>query len=1016
MVRALVAAGFLFCLPAIASQTVTVAQLEQLLKQQESAHKSDSSMAQELSDVVLTERLTAATLQRIRAEVQPGAQTLQALDLLADGSALLAPPAAEIPTDSRPDMAAQRAMFTGAIDYVVKTLHHLPDFLAVRETRSFNDIPNVVGHSGYAPIAPLHLVGTFHRDITYRGGKEVLEREQTAAKSKNDSGPRGLSTWGEFGPVLGIILGDSLKGRVTWERWEQESSGRVAVFHYAVPAAASHYRVDFCCVWHDYDIPVDGNALSYHGTPAYHGDLYLDPKTGAVVRVTLEAELSAEAVIRRAAMWVQYGAIEIGGKDYICPTRSVAISQTMDRPGKVVGGTPPVTRINETTFIGYHRFGSTSRIFAGVPSDLPAPEKAASDANSSVATANTAPAPVTQASEPDGGIAPTSASSANTEAAETRPDAVPPSEEATAQAVPAPARAAVEQSAEPVAESNTPATPVLKTTTREVVVDVVITKNNGDPVDGLSKQDFVVSENGKAQTIDFFEEHTPGEQESNTPPEMPPLPTGAVTNVPPEAAADAVNVLLLDSLNTPPAEQANVQRQIVEFLRKAKPGTRMAVFTLGTKLHFVQGFTSDTSLLAAAVKGDGLRGEKKGLLRSDTAEDESDAARLLMMQASPTAIDALRNANAEARSVDAGAHSAMTFEALTYLAHYLSGVPGRKNLLWFSSSFPVVIFPSEEQSKSIEKDRQLLQRTKQTADLFSASQISVYPIGAEGMMAEHVMEADVAGPAATEGSGHIGSGAGNTMQAYNAEAGQRARVTQAMDQLAASTGGKAFYNTNDLNAAMQKAIDDGAHYYTIGYSPMDKAMDGSFRRIDVRVTAEKYKLAYRHGYNAEEHPATDPDTHVNPLADLLDYGLPGATGILYGVDTRTTDTSEPPAAKEAGGNPALTGPVTRYRVNFTIRASDVELKQDGQGFRSGRLLVGLKAYDRDGKAVNWEASDETLRVKENEFAEALKSGIPVHLAIDLPVNSEEHLVTAVYDWNSGRAGTLEVRLPADSGR
>jgi hypothetical protein len=128
------------------------------------------------------------------------------------------------------------------------------------------------------------------------------------------------------------------------------------------------------------------------------------------------------------------------------------------------------------------------------------------------------------------------------------------------------------------------------------------------------------------------------------------------------------------------------------------------------------------------------------------------------------------------------------------------------------------------------------------------------------------------------------------------------------------------------------------------------------------------------------------------------------------------DTEEASAADRAGANPALQGLLTRCSVDFTIRTSDVEWKQDAQGVRSGRLLIGLKAYDRDGHAVNWEARDESVRVNENEYSAALKSGIPVHLAIDLPANGEEHLVTAVYDWNSGRAGTLELRLVAKNAK
>jgi len=67
-----------------------------------------------------------------------------------------------------------------------------------------------------------------------------------------------------------------------------------------------------------------------------------------------------------------------------------------------------------------------------------------------------------------------------------------------------------------------------------------------------------------------------------------------------------------------------------------------------------------------------------------------------------------------------------------------------------------------------------------------------------------------------------------------------------MEQLASSTGGKAYINTNDLNAAMRHAINDGANYYTLGYSRTEKKMDGSYRQIEVKVAKGKYKLAYRH--------------------------------------------------------------------------------------------------------------------------------------------------------------------------
>ena len=62
--------------------------------------------------------------------------------------------------------------------------------------------------------------------------------------------------------------------------------------------------------------------------------------------------------------------------------------------------------------------------------------------------------------------------------------------------------------------------------------------------------------------------------------------------------------------------------------------------------------------------------------------------------------------------------------------------------------------------------------------------------------------------------------------------------------------------------------------------------------------------------------------------------------------------------------------------------------------------------------MNWEGDDETLDLKDTEYGALAKSGIPVHLMIDIPANVQGHLVTAVYDWNSGKAGTVEVPLSA----
>ncbi len=83
-----------------------------------------------------------------------------------------------------------------------------------------------------------------------------------------------------------------------------------------------------------------------------------------------------------------------------------------------------------------------------------------------------------------------------------------------------------------------------------------------------------------------------------------------------------------------------------------------------------------------------------------------------------------------------------------------------------------------------------------------------------------------------------------------------------------------------------------------------------------------------------------------------------------------------------------------------------------KAIRTCKILIGLKAYDRDGNAVKWVGNVETLEVSAREYRSLQKKGIQVHLEIDLP-GGDFRLVTAVYDWNSRKAGTLE--LPVEAG-
>jgi hypothetical protein len=355
---------------AVLPAKVTVEQLENALAA--SHGKPDADLAQQLLNMELTERLSTAKLAHLKADL-PGTKSQEALVALADSSAFLDPPNAETPAMPMPDPAALRKMITLIVNYVNSTVRQLPNLIATRSTTGFEDRPqeDVLGGTGVTTLIylPLHVVGRSSFDVTYRDRQEVVDEK--AAKAKKH-GPQigGLVTSGEFGPLLSRVVGDALQGKITWGRWEAGPGGTETVFHYAVPHEKSHYNVQFCCVANGFNSDGSASLEVFNELSSYHGDIAFDPATGTIFRITMEAEMPAGGLVSKAAMMVEYGAVEIGGKTYTCPVKSVSILSA--HTGQQTGMTSrsnyrgsPKTFLNDVEFGQYRRFGSETRILTG---------------------------------------------------------------------------------------------------------------------------------------------------------------------------------------------------------------------------------------------------------------------------------------------------------------------------------------------------------------------------------------------------------------------------------------------------------------------------------------------------------------------------------------------------------------------------------------------------------------------------------------------------------------------------
>ena len=105
--------------------------------------------------------------------------------------------------------------------------------------------------------------------------------------------------------------------------------------------------------------------------------------------------------------------------------------------------------------------------------------------------------------------------------------------------------------------------------------------------------------------------------------------------------------------------------------------------------------------------------------------------------------------------------------------------------------------------------------------------------------------------------------------------------------------------------------------------------------------------------------------------------------------------------------------MTRYSLEFMIRWTDVAFDLRPDGTHHGKIQLALQAYDRNGKAVNWEDGTQKMYVKPDIWTAIQKSGVPAHMEVDLP-NEEIYLYTGVYDWGSNKAGTMEIPLSPSS--
>jgi len=565
--------------------------------------------------------------------------------------------------------------------------------------------------------------------------------------------------------------------------------------------------------------------------------------------------------------------------------------------------------------------------------------------------------------------------------------------------------------------------------TQLVVLDVVVEDGNGQPVKGLKSEDFRVTEDKAPQEIRNFEEFSAPLTSAGAP-QMPKLPPGIFTDYSPFATGGPLNILLLDALNTPLKDQNYVRAQLQQYVKHAQPGQRIAIFGLTTQLILLQGFTADPSVLKDAVEHK-LIPRSSNLLDSGSAGGDTSTSGLAdtLTAMGPDMAETAANLaqfDALTQSFETDMRVRYTLEAFHTLGRYLSAFPGRKNLIWFSGSFPLDIMPDPSLGDPFSVALQFQGEFRDTTDLLTRSQVAVYPIDARGLTTNSAFDAS-----------HSGAGDARNPVKFTNDVSQfnenLAIEHSTMKQMASDTGGQAFYNTNGLAEAVAQAIDAGSNYYTITYDPSNRKWDSRYRNIHVDLSpaaaARGLTLSYRHGYYADDpdHPRKGSEpaptaANAGPPAQsyvqiAMSRGAPQPADVLFRV--RVLPASQTTEAKVAPNNKVdpsggVTGPFRRYDVDIITLPQEFTLAPQPDGHRAGKVEFNVLVYDANGKLLNAIQRTIQLDLKPESYANFMKSTVSMHLEISVPVRGETYLRIGIHDLPTDRLGVVEIPVASVS--
>lgn len=509
---------------------------------------------------------------------------------------------------------------------------------------------------------------------------------------------------------------------------------------------------------------------------------------------------------------------------------------------------------------------------------------------------------------------------------------------------------------------------VLRSKTRLVQLSVVVRDKQGQPVTDLRESDFTVEDEGKRQEIRFFDVESQPAAAKVVAPGRPDVFSNRRSAH--SGSTGGITVILLDGLNTRWGDQEFARKNVVEYLSQIQPRDRVALYTLGKDVKILHDFTEEPAELVkalAAYRGQytpDLQASSLGVQTSRLGGAIGGIAALLQEEA---------NYFKRTRAL-------MTFAALEAIAHYLTGVPGRKNLLWVSGGFPLAIgdFADDDKYESLGGD------PKYSAQIGHSGRL-IGPPSSRNTKVTVTFEKELENVSRALNAADV---AVYPVDARGLTTNPRAMVNiVTLKELAGDTGGRAYYNRNDLMNSIREAVQDSVVSYTLAYYPSEQKSDGRFRKVRVKVNRPGFSVRHRSGYYDAINSPFDEKAREAVIRGAVWSPL-DATAIALDAQLETRDAANPDA----------------LTLRVKVDTGNLMLEQrDGRWV--GQFDLALVQTDEKGSEHEVRLQTVPLEIAPDLYEVAVKQGMNLSKAVQRN-QAATALRVVVLDAASGSVGRV----------